>query len=243
MSVQASPTDRVLAALARAGYPCPQAMRGEGYTVLVWGWNIPGTDQPQITVFDDGSVTVTIDRHPDAVVHVDEIAAWLRVLWPRIAEIVAHSMIDDPIAEPPLLPWASLPPFAYLYDDPPDGVYATFVDQSRLWVSAADSHAAIDVLLGTVQGYQLGITLTTTIAVATRTGTIYLNPDLARPTAIAGDGGYFPALAVAGAIFSLPHPTHSHHVAPEPAVTAAATRLHTILATQAHNGHIYPHNG
>lgn len=235
--------NRVLTALARAHYPTPHITHADGYTALMWGWKIPdGAEQPQIAVFDGGTVVIDIDRHPDAIVHVDEIDAWLRVMHPRIAAIIAHSMMRDPIPDPSPLPWASLPAFAFL-DDAAAGVYATFADRSRLWVSAADGLAALDALLGTVVGYQLGITVATAAGVATRDGIVYLNPQLADPTAIPSMTGYQPALAIADAIFALPHPVSTHHVTPAHAAHAAADHLITVMLTQAEHGHIYRHNG
>lgn len=231
---------RVVYELGQAHYPTPQVVQSDRYTALVWGWKMPGgIPQPQITVFDDGTAVIAIDRHPDAVVRVRHIAVWLQVLHPHIADVVAHTMMADPIPVPTTpLPWGALPAFAYLHDTT-DGVYATFADRSRLWVSSADGLAALDALLGTVTGYQLGITTATAVAVATRTGIMYLDPVLAEPTSTVSVHGYQPALAISDSIVELPHPPSTHLVTPDAATTIAARRLSTTVTTQAANGHIY----
>ncbi len=101
--------------------------------------------------------------------------AWLTVLHPRIAGIIAASVPRQPHPPPAPMRFRSLPDFAYLDNTRADGVYAVFTNQSQLWVSG-DVHTAITALLGTITGYQLGITLDTVIALPTTHGTLYLNP-------------------------------------------------------------------
>ena len=250
MPVPSITIHRVLFALAAAGYPPPRLQTHDGYTTLLWG--AAGGTSPaaaQVTVFNCGPVVVTVNQFPEASVNVDYIDAWLAVLHPAMANLLTTTACVDPIPAPPLLPFGSLPEFAYLDDTTRHGSYAVFADQSRLRVSAADSHTAIAALIGTLTGYQLGITLGTVVAAPTTTGAVYLNPAAVHPAATPSSGGFDPAVALPdGTRHTLrptgPATTSSADLAYRTSHAAAtyrnaATILRATLITQQRTGTIH----